>query len=579
MKEILFLIFGLVWSFNDAVSMDQVNYSKCFERNRTSFFCPDSQLHEFPENITKSIQYLDLTGNYLKIIPSDIGRFVELKYLNLGRNLLTGLPDNFKELCKLERLDLSNNDIHDITAGIGVITKLPNLRILNIKGNSITSLENLASEVVRAVDASHCSITNMTNTSLLGLPDLRSLTLAGNPLKTLQDIQSEKLKWLDLSTCRLNYLVADTFKKLPALEYLKLSHNPKLVYSTRKETLKHSSLKKLDASGCNLDRPGIHGLPSLTHVTLSHNMIHFLPDYIFVKNGALIHLNLSFNGLLRINACSLIGMPKLAHLDLSGNHLENISASAFRDNIELKSLNISHNGMRNFPRLVASVVNLDLSTNLIEYIPRDSLRNMWRIDSLILSGNRLERFETGMASRTLKTLILKENGILRLSTGSLENLPMLRNIDLSGNRLTEGFQSEVFSRNPELNSIELHNNPWHCDCNQLLPIYLYLTQSPMKRTLRTLMCHSPNDKSGYLWTTACNQYWTQSPGKRFESNRSFVIVVLGVFLAFLVFASTISIGHTVKTRRRQAELRVREAERAEARERLLLHRRRVSSLE
>uniref|UniRef100_A0A0C9R168 Lrrc57_0 protein n=1 Tax=Fopius arisanus TaxID=64838 RepID=A0A0C9R168_9HYME len=156
MKEILFLIFGLVWSFNDAVSMDQVNYSKCFERNRTSFFCPDSQLHEFPENITKSIQYLDLTGNYLKIIPSDIGRFVELKYLNLGRNLLTGLPDNFKELCKLERLDLSNNDIHDITAGIGVITKLPNLRILNIKGNSITSLENLASEVVRAVDASHC---------------------------------------------------------------------------------------------------------------------------------------------------------------------------------------------------------------------------------------------------------------------------------------------------------------------------------------------------------------------------------------------------------------------------------------
>ncbi|XP_015111666.1 leucine-rich repeat-containing protein 15 [Diachasma alloeum] len=573
-RKILFFIFSLVISVKNVGTTDQVNCSRYFKGNRASISCANAGLDEFPENITELVQHLDLSGNNLKYIPEDIGRLVELKYLNLARNKLKGLPDQFGELWKLERLDLSQNDIHDVAGGIGVITRLPNLRILYLKENPISSLEDLANVAVRAVDASYCSIKNITNVSLLGLPELVSLNLAGNPLKTLQDIQNDKLKWLDLSSCRLNYLVPDTFKGLPALEHLKISNNPTLVYSTRKETLKHNVLKRLDASGCNLDRPGLHGLPSLTHVTLSRNVIRFLPDRIFGKNPAVIDLNLSGNGLARVNASSFVGMPRLEQLDLSGNNLETLPTVAFRDNVELNTLNLSYNDIRNFPRrLSTSVVNLDLSANLIEEVPRDSLTNMWRISGLDLSRNRLERFETGVESKTLTTLDLEGNRLTRLSNESFDNLPMLRKLDLSGNRLTEGFPWEIFTHNQELKKIHLHDNPWRCDCDQLLPTYLYLIQTPRKTNLLTLICHSPSNVSGYTWATACGKVWTQNPEDQLTNNKSFAIVMLGVLVAFFAFGSAVSIGHTVKTKRRQAELRVREAERAEARERLILHRR------
>ncbi|XP_063971814.1 toll-like receptor 6 [Diachasmimorpha longicaudata] len=572
--NIILFTFSLVICVRNVRTLDQVDCSKYLKGNRTSISCADSGLDEFPENITELVEHLDLSGNNLKYIPEDIGRLLELKYLNLARNKLKGLPDKFGELWKLERLDLSQNEIHDVAGGIGVITRLPNLRILYLKENPITSLEDLMNVAVRAVDASYCSIKRITNTSLVGLPDLVSLNLAGNPLKTLENICSGKIKWLDLSNCRLNYLVPDTFQGLPTLEHLKISNNPTLVYSTRRETLKHNVLKKLDASGCNLDRPGIHGLPSLTHVILSRNVIRFLPDRIFSKNSDLIDLNLSGNGLARVNASSFVGMPRLEHLDLSGNNLEILQTSTFRDNVQLKTLNLSYNDMRNFPRgLSTSVINLDLSANLIEEVPKDSLMNMWRLSHLDLSKNRLESFDTQVTSKTSTFLNLEGNRLTKLSNHSFNNLPKLNTLDLSGNRLTEGFSSETFVNNQEMKKIHLYDNPWRCDCDQLLQTYLYVIQLPRKANLFTLICHSPSNVSGYTWATACGRVWTQKPDDQLSNNKSFAIVMLGVLLAFFAFGSAVSIGHTVKAKRRQAELRVREAERAEARERLILHRR------
>lgn len=102
------------------------------------------------------VEYLDLSGNNLKVLPKDIGRLTQLKYLSLARNKLTSLPEEFGELWRLERLDLSQNDIHDAAGEIGVITRLPNLKVLYVKQNPLSSLEDLANVAVRAVDASHC---------------------------------------------------------------------------------------------------------------------------------------------------------------------------------------------------------------------------------------------------------------------------------------------------------------------------------------------------------------------------------------------------------------------------------------
>lgn len=102
------------------------------------------------------VQHLDLSGNNLRVIPGEIGHLVELMYLNLARNNLTMLPEEFGELWKLEKLDLSHNNFREVAGGLGVVTRLPSLRILYIKQNPISSLEDLANVAVRAIDASYC---------------------------------------------------------------------------------------------------------------------------------------------------------------------------------------------------------------------------------------------------------------------------------------------------------------------------------------------------------------------------------------------------------------------------------------
>lgn len=197
--------------------------------------------------------------------------------------------------------------------------------------------------------------------------------------------------------------------------------------------MKHDNLKRLDVSGCNLDRPGLHGLPSLTHAVLSRNVIQLLPNRIFAKNKILTHLYLNSNILTQLNSSSFFGIPKLEYLDLSNNNLQYLPLTLLEDNINLRLLNLSYNDLKEVPsRLLIPVIILDLSSNLIEYMGSDSLSQMPRIKNLNLSKNRLETFDSGIESLTLKALVLEGNRLVRLSNRSFSNLPSLTGIDLSG---------------------------------------------------------------------------------------------------------------------------------------------------
>ncbi|MFH2062888.1 MAG: leucine-rich repeat domain-containing protein [bacterium] len=64
----------------------------------------------------QNLRVLDASGNMMTGLPAEIGQLSELESLDLSDNRLTGLPLELGNLSGLRRLDLSGNDIsrHDL---------------------------------------------------------------------------------------------------------------------------------------------------------------------------------------------------------------------------------------------------------------------------------------------------------------------------------------------------------------------------------------------------------------------------------------------------------------------------------
>ncbi|XP_053978648.1 leucine-rich repeat protein SHOC-2 [Hylaeus volcanicus] len=512
--------------------------------------CARQGLEAFPENISDVVEQLNLSNNLLTDITSDINRLIDLQYLILSKNRLSSLPEDISNLKSLKKLDLSWNQIHTIV-DISSVRQLPALKFLYLSKNPLSSLEDLVNGGLEVLSVTHCEIREFSNTSLDGLPALTTLSLAGNPLKFIQKARSPKLRWLDMSDCLLNFLSPDTFSGFPELEELRMANNPTLVYSTRHETLTHSNLKRLDVSRCNLDRPGLHGLPSLVHARLTRNSIRLLPDRIFAKNRQLGFLYLNTNSLESLNASTFEGMVELQVLDLSANNLETIDPLAFHENIELKQLNLSYNNLQEFPNLTSAVMTLDLSSNQISKLSQNFLTGMPKIKSIILTENRLETIPSPLVSTTLKNLDLRRNRLVEVDNNTFLRLPQLIRIDLSGNRLTEAMSPNIFRNNPGLNIIKLGDNPWRCDCKELAHLFNYLTELPAKTLSTSLICQTPANMSGYSWESACFDAWNGP----FNKDRSWGFVLIVILTVIVLSGSFISFRHMIRMKRRALDQR------------------------
>ncbi|CAG9782464.1 unnamed protein product [Diatraea saccharalis] len=159
-------------------------------------------------------------------------------------------------------------------------------------------------------------------------------------------------------------------------------------------------------------------------------------------------------------------------LDLSNNNLQQLHHEAFKkvglSNLKklfLKECNIELVQKSAFVTL-AIMIELDLSKNRIRYLHPDTFKGTEKLRLINLSHNFIDKLEDG-TFRNLKYLQkveLSNNRIVRIGTKAFQNLPQLKILRFDGNNLNH-MKPETLMGLRNLSGLDLHNNPWRCDCN------------------------------------------------------------------------------------------------------------------
>ena len=111
----------------------------------------DSSVTSF---VATSPQTIDVSNNYIKLLPDSIGDIGQLERLIANDNLLRSLPTNIASLSNLRVLELQDNAIESFP---NAIWNLKRLEELKLAGNKIEMVDQAARVA-------------------LGLPELRSFS-------------------------------------------------------------------------------------------------------------------------------------------------------------------------------------------------------------------------------------------------------------------------------------------------------------------------------------------------------------------------------------------------------------------
>lgn len=158
-------------------------------------------------------------------------------------------------------------------------------------------------------------------------------------------------------------------------------------------------------------------------------------------------------------------------LDMSDNKLQTLSNEQFiRSNLlnlqklYLRNCMIGDIQMETFKGLT-NLVELDLSHNLLVKVPSLALSYISSLRELTLASNHIHKIEAKAFGSTtsLHKLDLSHCDIQTISAQAFSGLQGLTTLRLNGNKLSELLPKtiETLSR---LHGIELHDNPWLCDC-------------------------------------------------------------------------------------------------------------------
>ncbi|GFR18054.1 leucine-rich repeat, immunoglobulin-like domain and transmembrane domain-containing protein 3 [Trichonephila clavata] len=191
-------------------------------------------------------------------------------------------------------------------------------------------------------------------------------------------------------------------------------------------------------------------------------------------------------------------------IDLSRNSFIEIPSQSFHQKglVNLQKIFISECGINTIAPdaffQLRNLVELDLSRNMLQSIPTNALNDCPNLRRLQLAHNPIKQIDSGVFSPLshLTNLGLANCHIKHLQPGALVGLDNLESIELDGNQLTT-LSIDVLKPLTELHELNLHNNPWQCDC-RIQEIRLWMIENKIPLSIPPY-CEAPAVVKDMSW--------------------------------------------------------------------------------
>lgn len=265
----------------------------CLCRIETRIHCKNARLTSVPQDIDTNVTGLLLGNNTIVLTPDSFTKYPNLTILHLQNNGLTSIPPGvFSPLTNLKKLFLGENHLWSVErsdAALQGLRSVSNLRHLDLSHDTVTQLDPI----------------------LDLLPGLTSLWLNFNKVTLRGRIVSPNartLKDLFLENNLVEELTQDSLRGFTGLEALYLRHN-------KIRVIHPGAFKDLD---------------HLLDLELNFNMIHEIHRGTFLGLTSLVNLDLEGNPLVVVTSNTFQSLPHLDSLglnamELSSDQLVNIS--------------------------------------------------------------------------------------------------------------------------------------------------------------------------------------------------------------------------------------------------------------
>ncbi|KPP60030.1 toll-like receptor 22 precursor-like [Scleropages formosus] len=476
-------------------------------------------LHTFriTEDIFPHLEILDLSyaGNESMVWDVQNHTFLRgVKWLNLS-----GIHMSKEEVesaiqsvsSSVENLKLYDMKQVDVTMLMNYSCQLPNLAVLRLRKNNLTSLHGHMfqnCQQIRKLDFVENRLHNISETAFRPLQNLINLLLGHNKLTKVPEAirYLHILDFLDLSfnnigelTCsdfknmthltslhlycnHISVLKACVFTDLPNLKKLLLRANKILTISDAfKSGLKNLQLLELGSNKLSYIRTkDFESLSSLNYLDLIDNQISKIGFHAFKGLGKLSTLLLSSNKITKsaMNRNVFSGINHLKVLEIVSNYIsydntKEIPDPPFSYLNSLKYLKIAsqaHKGLRNIPsNLLQGLSSLEAvhAGNLnIDFLHEDTFKYTPKLLFLDISKNLFTSLNPKVFQKIprLNKLVLTKGPLHSLDFLIHANLSRVKYLQASRNQL--GVINEtVIQSLPSLTYLNLKDNTFTCDCS------------------------------------------------------------------------------------------------------------------